>query len=290
MTDLARLQRADPICTGLRGSMWVLSPCVTFHGETALRRDVKVFRLFGSSGGRLRLCFRPRHDNGSATISCSPRRAPDQTALLMRYGSSRRDAYQRTQEENAMTSQMTNAETWQNTSNPNSMDVSAALGTMAAEAYVNHVPTMTGGSRALQNSAVLPRPLHRQWPSDTTITPISRTSDDNQIVDESDRFHHDRIVDCSCPASRQLAAGSRSRPWSSPASRMASWRANIYYWDQASVLVQAGLIDPVGLPVAARNRGQAQGPKPPSNTLIKAGRRGPDACVTRLNRDTTRVL
>jgi carboxymethylenebutenolidase len=42
------------------------------------------------------------------------------------------------------------------------------------------------------------------------------------------------------------------------------------YWDQASVLVQAGLIDPVGLPVAgAEIAAKLKDPRLPSNTLIK---------------------
>ncbi len=55
------------------------------------------------------------------------------------------------------------------------LDVEHALRTMTPEPYVNHVPTMTGGFGAAEL-----RPFYRdhfigQWPSDTTITPISRT-------------------------------------------------------------------------------------------------------------------
>ena len=43
------------------------------------------------------------------------------------------------------------------------------------------------------------------------------------------------------------------------------------YWDQGSVLVQAGLIDPEGLPLAgAEAAAKLKDPTLPSNTLIKA--------------------
>ena len=80
------------------------------------------------------------------------------------------------------------------------MDVEQALQTMTPEPYVNHVPTMTGGFGAAEL-----RPFYRdhfigQWPSDTMITPISRTVGDDQIVDEMlIAFTHDRVIDCILP-------------------------------------------------------------------------------------------
>jgi carboxymethylenebutenolidase len=42
------------------------------------------------------------------------------------------------------------------------------------------------------------------------------------------------------------------------------------YWDQGSVLVQAGLIDPAGLPLAgAEVAAKLKDPTLPSNTLIR---------------------
>ena len=44
------------------------------------------------------------------------------------------------------------------------------------------------------------------------------------------------------------------------------------YWDQASVLVQLGLIDPKGLPVAgAESARKVLDPHLPANTLIRRG-------------------
>jgi carboxymethylenebutenolidase len=46
------------------------------------------------------------------------------------------------------------------------------------------------------------------------------------------------------------------------------------YWDQASVLVQAGLLDPAGLPVAGVDVAQkVRDPSRPSNELIPKPKR-----------------
>jgi hypothetical protein len=111
-----------------------------------------------------------------------------------------------------------------------------------------------------------------QWPIDTTIMPISRTSDDNQIVDEMlISFTHDRIVDCILPG--VAPTGRKIEVPTVVVARFENGKlaCEHIYWDQASVLVQAGLIDPVGLPVAgAEIAAKLTDPRLPSNTLIKA--------------------
>jgi carboxymethylenebutenolidase len=57
------------------------------------------------------------------------------------------------------------------------------------------------------------------------------------------------------------------------------------YWDQASVLVQVGLLDPATLPVAgAETARKLEDPSRPSNELIRraAARRGAAARATRM--------
>jgi len=63
-------------------------------------------------------------------------------------------------------------------------DTEATLATMADDAYVNHIPVMTGG---LGKSAL--REFYSQrfitgMPPDTTLTPVSRTIGEDQLVDE----------------------------------------------------------------------------------------------------------
>lgn len=142
---------------------------------------------------------------------------------------------------------------------------------MTPEPYVNHVPTMTGGFGAAELGNSTATHFIGQWPSDTTITPISRTAGDDQIVDEMlIAFTHDRVIDCILPG-----VAPTGRKIEVPTVAIVRFengkvaREHIY-WDQASVLVQAGLIDPEGLPVAgAEVAAKVKDPTLPSNTLIR---------------------
>jgi carboxymethylenebutenolidase len=65
-----------------------------------------------------------------------------------------------------------------------SRDTEATLATMVEDAYVNHVPVMTGGFgknalRHFYSCDFIPC-----MPPDTTLTPISRTVGEDQLVDE----------------------------------------------------------------------------------------------------------
>src|ERR1700736_3145833 len=63
-------------------------------------------------------------------------------------------------------------------------DTESTLATMVEDAYVNHVPVLTGGAgknalRAFYSVDFIP-----SMPPDTKLTPISRTVGDEQLVDE----------------------------------------------------------------------------------------------------------
>jgi carboxymethylenebutenolidase len=172
-----------------------------------------------------------------------------------------------------MTDHTHNADTWVEhlRSEFETLDVEQALRTMTPEPYVNHVPTMTGGF----GTAALTRSYRDhfigQWPSDTTITPISRTTGDEQIVDEMlIAFTHDRVIDCILPG--VAPTGRKIEVPTVVIVRFEGGKVTCehIYWDQASVLVQAGLIDPEGLPVAgAEVAAKVKDPTLPSNTLIR---------------------
>jgi carboxymethylenebutenolidase len=130
-------------------------------------------------------------------------------------------------------------------------DVDATMATMVAEPYVNHVPTMTGG--------VGQKDLHRFYknhfvnanPDDIALIPVSRTVGVDRIVDEMIvAFTHDRKIDWMLPG--VAPTGLRVEV---PLVTIVNFRgAKLYhehmYWDQASLLVQIGLLDPKSLPVA----------------------------------------
>jgi len=132
-----------------------------------------------------------------------------------------------------------------------SRDTDATLGTMVPDAYVNHIPVMTGGVghealRAFYAERFIPK-----MPPDTEIASISRTIGSDRLVDEMIfRFTHTIEMDWMLPGI--AATGKRVEV---PLVVIAQFRdgklANEHiYWDQASVLVQLGLLDASNLPVA----------------------------------------
>ncbi|EQD67408.1 Carboxymethylenebutenolidase, partial [mine drainage metagenome] len=63
-------------------------------------------------------------------------------------------------------------------------DVEATMATMSDQPYLTHVPVMTGGYGTDQVRDFYSRAFIGHWPSDTTITPISRTIGQGRVVDE----------------------------------------------------------------------------------------------------------
>ncbi|MDN7559456.1 MULTISPECIES: dienelactone hydrolase family protein [Burkholderia cepacia complex] len=130
-------------------------------------------------------------------------------------------------------------------------NVDATMATMVAEPYVNHIPTLTGGVGHDELKRFYTHHFVHANPPDTTITPISRTIGASQIVDELlFRFAHTTEIDWMLPG--VAPTGKRVEI---PLVAIVKFRGDkLYhehiYWDQASVLVQIGLLDPAGLPVA----------------------------------------
>lgn len=152
-----------------------------------------------------------------------------------------------------------------------SLDVEGALSAMVSAPYVNHIPTMAGGSGIDEVRDFYANHFVGQWPADTQILPISRTVGDDQIVDEMIiSFTHDRKIDCLLPGVEPTG-----RTIEIPTVAIVRFvdgkvaREHLY-WDQASVLIQAGLIDPAGLPAAGVEIAvKLKDPGRPSNRLIK---------------------
>lgn len=155
-------------------------------------------------------------------------------------------------------------------------DTEATLDTMVADAYVNHVPTLTGGAgraalREFYSTHFIPK-----MPPDMEMVPISRTVGDDAVVDEFIvRFTHSVPIDWMLPGI--APTGKRVEV---PFVAIVHFRGDKLarehiYWDQATVLVQLGLIDPAELPVAGVESAQkALNPGAvPSNRLIERGKR-----------------
>ncbi len=130
-------------------------------------------------------------------------------------------------------------------------DVDATMATMVAAPYLNHVPTMTGGVGHDQVKRFYKYHFIGGNPADTALTPISRTVGADQIVDEMlFSFTHTSEVDWMLPG-----VAPTGRKVEVPLVAIVKFvdgkvAHEHIYWDQASVLVQVGLLDPKGLPVA----------------------------------------
>ncbi|GEO40660.1 hypothetical protein SAE02_48080 [Skermanella aerolata] len=161
-------------------------------------------------------------------------------------------------------------------------NVDDTMSTMVAEPYVNHIPTMTGGYGY--------KDLHRFYlnhfvhgnPADTKLVPISRTVGADRVVDEMlFCFTHDREIDWLLPG-----VPPTGKYVEIPLIAIINFRGDkLYnehiYWDQASVLVQTGLLKPDGLPVAGvETARKLVDPSLPSNTLMarwsQSGKEGGD--------------
>lgn len=149
-------------------------------------------------------------------------------------------------------------------------DVDENMKTMVAEPYVNHIPTMTGGVGYKDLDRFYKHHFVPKTPADTKLIPISRTIGADRIVDELlFCFTHDIEIDWMLPGI--LPTGKYVEI---PLVAIIRFRGNkIYnehiYWDQASVLVQIGLLDPKGLPVAGSETAKKLLDESlPSNTLM----------------------
>jgi carboxymethylenebutenolidase len=149
-------------------------------------------------------------------------------------------------------------------------DVEATMATMTGRPYVNHVPVMTGG---FGREAV--RRFHAdhfigKWPADTQVRPVSRTVGQGRVVDELlMSFTHDvempAILPGVPPTGRRVEL-----PFVVVMGVEDGKVAHEHiYWDQASLLVQVGLLDPEALPVAGIEQARKLlDPTLPSNRLM----------------------
>ncbi len=150
-------------------------------------------------------------------------------------------------------------------------DTKATLETMVPDAYVNHIPVLTGGVGHEQLRNFYSKHFIPKMPPDTEIVTISRTIGAERLVDEMIfRFTHTMEMDWMLPGI--APTGKRVE---CPLVVIVHFRdgklSNEHiYWDQASVLVQLGLLDASNLPVAGRETARKLAdPSLPSNYLIE---------------------
>ena len=129
-------------------------------------------------------------------------------------------------------------------------DVAATMKTMVNEPIVHNVPVLTGGVGFDNVFNFYENQFVGKMPDDTKITRISRTVGKDQVVDELIlSFTHDIEIKSMLPG-----IPPSGRYVELPHVVVMKFQGNKIlhehiYWDQASLLVQIGLIDSKSLPV-----------------------------------------
>ena len=131
-----------------------------------------------------------------------------------------------------------------------SRDVSSTIATMVEDAYVNHIPVMTGGYGHEALRSFYKEDFISPMPADTAIQLVSRTIGQDQLVDEIIfSFTHTEEMPWMLPG-----VPPTQRHVDIPLVVVVGFRDGKLaheriYWDQASVLKQIGLLTDPSLPV-----------------------------------------
>jgi carboxymethylenebutenolidase len=130
-------------------------------------------------------------------------------------------------------------------------DIDATMRTMVGEPYVWHVPALTGAKGGDAVREFYASQFIGHTPADAVLHPISRTVSTDRVIDEFVlEFTHDAEIPFMLPG--VPATGRKARV---PTVVVMGFEGNKVayehiYWDQASVLVQLGLMERSTLPVA----------------------------------------
>jgi carboxymethylenebutenolidase len=161
-----------------------------------------------------------------------------------------------------------------------SKDIDATMATMVDEPYVTHVPTLAGGVGGAAVRLFYRSHFIGSWPEDLVVTRVSRTVGSDRVVDEMVMsFTHDREMDTFLPG-----VAPSGRPVQLPVVAVVGFEGDKVayeriYWDQASLLVQVGVLNPSRLPVSgAEQAAKVLDPQGRCNQLIeRAANRHPTA-------------
>jgi carboxymethylenebutenolidase len=150
-------------------------------------------------------------------------------------------------------------------------DADGTMTTMVDRPYVNHVPTMTGGFGQQELHRFYKHHFIPTLPKDLKFVRVSRTVGADRVVDEFLLcFTHDIEVDFLLPG-----IAPTGKYLEIPTVAIVQFRGGKLvhehiHWDQATALVQLGLLDPKNLPTAGRGTAEKLVDETrPSNTLMK---------------------
>jgi carboxymethylenebutenolidase len=130
-------------------------------------------------------------------------------------------------------------------------DLETTMATMTADPHLNHVASMAGGvGRDGVRAFYRDHLVGKFFPPDVKMTPVSRTVGQDQVVEELViSFTHTKPVDWILPGVAPTGKPIEVAVVVIVGIKDGKISHEHIYWDQASVLVQAGLVDPSGLPV-----------------------------------------
>jgi carboxymethylenebutenolidase len=145
------------------------------------------------------------------------------------------------------------------------------LDTMVEDAYVDHVPVLTGGSGKAELREFYATHFIPRMPPDLEMVPISRTVGTDQLVDEMViKFTHSVEMDWMLPGIQPTGMPVEVALVVIVRFRDGKLAHEHIYWDQASVLAQLGLLNPQKLPIAGvASARKVLDPALPANGLIR---------------------
>ena len=149
-------------------------------------------------------------------------------------------------------------------------DLETTMATMTADPHLHNVPSMVGGvGRDGVRNFYKNHLVGKFFPPDIKMTNVSSTVGDTQIVDELViSFTHTTPIDWMLPG-----VAPTGKPVEIAVAVVVGFNDGKIshehiFWDQASVLVQIGLIDPKGLPVVgAESTRKLLDPKLPARQM-----------------------
>ena len=149
-------------------------------------------------------------------------------------------------------------------------DIETTMATMTDYPHLHNIPSMIGGvGREGVRYFYTNHLVGKFFPADVIMTNVSRTIGHNQIVDELViSFTHTVAIDWMLPG-----VAPTGKPVEIAFAVIVGFKDGKIshehiYWDQASVLVQLGLLNPAGLPVSgAESARKVLDPKLPARVI-----------------------
>jgi carboxymethylenebutenolidase len=154
-------------------------------------------------------------------------------------------------------------------------DAESTLQTMGDDPCLVEVPVGTGAKGREAVLAFYRDHFIPSWPDDASVAPLSRTVDADRVVDEFVvSFTHSKPMDWWLPGVEPTGKSVVLPHVVIVGFEDGKIAYEHVYWDQASLLVQIGALDPALVPALGRAQASAVADNAPSNDFIERHHRG----------------